>query len=131
ITNVTSQKLVDVSMRGPGFRKLEGGRILEVNTNKVPRIIGKEGSMITMIKNATGCKITVGQNGLVWISGEPDKENIAIEAIKKAEKESHTQGLTDQIKGFLEKKCGKIEMPAETKEHTEETEQTEQTGQSD
>lgn len=103
IINVTSQKLVDVSMRGPGLRKLEGGRIIEVNTNKVPRIIGKEGSMISMIKNATNCRITVGQNGLVWVSGEPENENIAIEAIKKAEAESHKEGLTDRIKEFLEK----------------------------
>src|SRR3989338_8365559 len=55
ITNVTSQKLIDISMKGPGLRKLEGGRIFEVNPYKVPRIIGKEGSMISMIKHATGC----------------------------------------------------------------------------
>ncbi|MBU0535862.1 MAG: exosome complex protein Rrp4 [Nanoarchaeota archaeon] len=107
ITNVTSQKLVDVTMRGPGFRKLEGGRIIEVNTNKVPRVIGKEGSMVGMIKNATNCRITVGQNGIVWIQGEPEMENIAIDAIKKAEAEAHTDGLTDRIKEFLEKKLGK------------------------
>ncbi|MBD3312817.1 RNA-binding protein [Candidatus Woesearchaeota archaeon] len=107
ITNVTSQKLVDVSMRGPGLRKLEGGRMIEVNTHKVPRIIGKDGSMVTMIKNATNCRITVGQNGLIWVSGEPDMENIAIQAIQKAEAEAHTGGLTDRIKGFLDKNIPK------------------------
>src|SRR3989344_7377921 len=71
ITGVTSQKLIDVTMKGPGLRKMEGGRIFEVNTYKVPRIIGKEGSMISMIKNATGCQIAVGQNGIVWLKGEP------------------------------------------------------------
>ncbi|MFC1753708.1 exosome complex RNA-binding protein Rrp4 [Thermoproteota archaeon] len=107
IINVTSQKLVDVSMRNPGLRKLEGGRMIEVNTNKVPRIIGKEGSMVTMIKNATGCMITVGQNGVVWVNGEPEMENIAIQAIFKAEKEAHTDGLTDRIKEFLDKSGAK------------------------
>lgn len=115
IINVTSQKLVDVSMRGPGYRKLEGGRIIEVNTNKVPRIIGKEGSMVTMIKNATNCRITVGQNGIVWVSGEPDMENLAVEAIKKAESEAHTEGLTDRIKKFLEKNGVKVETPVPEK----------------
>ena len=39
IVNVTSQKLIDVTMKGPGLRKLKGGRIIEVDANKVPRII--------------------------------------------------------------------------------------------
>ncbi|MBW2980589.1 exosome complex protein Rrp4 [Candidatus Woesearchaeota archaeon] len=107
IVNVTSQKLVDVSMKGPGLRKLRGGRILEVNTNKVPRIIGKQGSMVTMIKDATGCKISVGQNGLIWIDGEPKMELIAVNTIKKIAEESHLSGLTDKIKAYLEKETKK------------------------
>ena len=107
ISNVTSQKLVDLTMRGPGLRKLMGGRIMEVNTHKVPRIIGKQGSMVSMIKQATDCKIIVGQNGLVWILGEPDGELLAVKTIKKIEDESHTSGLTDKIKEFLEKETGK------------------------
>lgn len=107
ITNVTSQKLVDLSMRGPGLRKLSGGRMLEVNTHKVPRIIGKQGSMVSMIKQATDCKIIVGQNGLVWILGDPEGELLAVKTIKKIEEESHTSGLTDKIKEHLEKETGK------------------------
>jgi len=106
ITQVTSQKLVDVTMKGPGLRKLTGGTVFQVNTNKVPRIIGKQGSMVSMIKDATGCRVTVGQNGLVYIGGEPSKEVIVIKAIKKIEAESHTSGLTDKIKVFLEKETG-------------------------
>ncbi|MCX6707802.1 MAG: exosome complex RNA-binding protein Rrp4 [Candidatus Woesearchaeota archaeon] len=111
IINVTSQKLVDVSMRGPGLRKLDGGRVIEVNTNKVPRIIGKEGSMISMIKNATACRITVGQNGFLWLQGEPELENVAILAIRKIEQEAHTDGLTERIKEFLEKNLKGMKIP--------------------
>ena len=103
ITNVTSQKLVDVSMRGPGLMKLNKGQVFKVNSSKVPRIIGKQGSMVSMIKQHTGCKITVGQNGYVWISGEPEQEIKAVEVIKKIEQESHIEGLTDRIKEMLEK----------------------------
>ena len=103
IVNVTSQKLIDVTMKGPGLRKLKGGRLIEVNPNKVPRIIGKQGSMVVMIKDATGCNIVVGQNGLIWIDGGPMNELLAIQAIGKIEKESHLTGLTDKIKEFLEK----------------------------
>lgn len=106
ITSVTSQNLIDLTMRGPGLRKLKGGRVIDVNCHKVPRIIGKQGSMISMVKNATGCRIIVGQNGLIWIDGEPEKEIIAVETIKKIEEESHMSGLTDRIKEHLEKITG-------------------------
>mgnify|MGYP001568264566 CR=1 FL=1 len=109
IVNVTSQKLVDVTMKGPGLRKLKGGRIIEVSTHKVPRIIGKMGSMVTMIKDATGCNISVGQNGLIWINGDPINELLAIQTIRKIEKESHLSGLTEKIKEFLEKKVKELE----------------------
>ena len=107
IINVTSQKLVDVTTKGPGLRKLKGGRIIEVDSNKVPRIVGKQGSMVIMIKEATKCNITVGQNGLIWIDGEPINELLAIQAIRKIEKESHLSGLTDKIKEFLDKQVKK------------------------
>ena len=103
ITNVTSQKLVDVTTRGPGLKKLSRGRIISVNTHKVPRIIGKQGTMVGMIKEATGCRIIVGQNGLIWIDGEPESELLAVETIKKIERESHVSGLTESIKSFLER----------------------------
>ncbi|MGM5481153.1 MAG: exosome complex RNA-binding protein Rrp4 [Nanobdellota archaeon] len=107
ITNVSSQNLIDVSVKGQGLHKLRGGRIIKVNTNKVPRIIGKKGSMVSMIKQATDCKITVGQNGLVWLNGEPKMENLAVQTIKKIERESHMSGLTDTIKEMLEKETGR------------------------
>lgn len=109
IVNVTSQKLVDLTTKGPGLRKMYGGRLIYVNCNKVPRIIGKQGSMVALIKNATGCKIIVGQNGVIWMDGEPEQEVIAIEAIKKIEEESHISGLTERITEYLERMCGQKE----------------------
>jgi len=102
ITKVTSQKLVDLTMKGPGLKKLTGGRIIKVNPFKVPRIIGKQGSMVTMIKQVTNTHLIVGQNGLIWLQGEPEQEVLAVKTIKKIERESHTKGLTEQIKKFLE-----------------------------
>lgn len=103
ITNVTSQNLVDLTMKGPGLRKLHGGRIIRVNAYKVPRIIGKQGSMVSLIKQYSNCRILVGQNGMVWVQGEdPAKELLAVETIRKIEREAHVPGLTDSIKSFLE-----------------------------
>jgi exosome complex component RRP4 len=106
IYNVTSQNLTDLTLKGPGLRKLNGGRTISVTPNKVPRIIGKSGSMISLVKDATKCNIVVGQNGVVWINGEPEKEIIAVETIKKIESESHKSGLTDEIAEYLKSKVG-------------------------
>jgi len=102
ILNVTSQNLIDLTMDGPGLRKLDTGRIIRVNPNKVPRIIGKEGSMVSMIKAETNCRITVGQNGVIWVSGNPKEELIAVSMIRKIERESHISGLTERIKAEIE-----------------------------
>lgn len=107
LINVTSQKLIDVSLRGPGLRQLKGGRLIKVNAAKVPRIIGKDGTMVSMIKQATGINIVVGMNGMVWIDGTPEGEVVAAETIQKIQDEAHLGGLTNRIKDFLEQKTGK------------------------
>lgn len=92
---------VMVSLRGPGLRKLRDGRIVEVNPAKIPRIIGKGGSMISLIKRGADCQIFVGQNGRIWINGPRDQEEIVIKVIKKIEAESHLPGLTEKIRKLL------------------------------
>jgi len=119
VTNVTSQNLIDVSMRGPGLRKLIGGRIIKINAHKVPRVIGSKGSMVSMIKEYTGCRIIVGQNGFVWIMGDPESEILAVNSIKKIEEEAHLQGLTDRMKDFLEKATGGVKKGARQEDHLE------------
>ncbi len=104
ITSVTKTKNIQLSMKNRKCRKLRGGRVIKVTPAKVPRIIGKQGSMVEMIKDLTNTQIVVGQNGIVWVKG--DNEDIAIEAILEIEKKSHVSGLTDQIKGMLEAKMG-------------------------
>jgi len=102
ISKVYNGRLIDLTMKGPGLRKLSAGRILRINSSKVPRIIGKKGSMISLIKESTGAKISVGQNGYIWLTADdPAKELIAIKAIKLIGEESHKSGLTDRIKDFL------------------------------
>jgi exosome complex component RRP4 len=92
---------VDLTLKSRGLGKLDGGRIIRINPNKVPRIIGKEGSMINLIKDNTRTEITVGQNGFIWIRGDNDGENKAEEAINLIVEESSSSGLTDKIEKFL------------------------------
>jgi len=94
---------IDLSMKSRGLGKIDEGIILEINPNKVPRIIGKEGSMINLIKENTGCKITVGQNGIIWIKGNNVEEELsAKKAISFIIEKSFVNGLTEKIKQWFE-----------------------------
>ena len=97
----------------PGLGKITRGQIIQVTPSKIPRVIGKKGSMISMIKHETGCQIILGVNGVILVTGKnPDNEELAIAAIQKIENESHTTGLTDRISHYLkeekEKTGGKM-----------------------
>ena len=101
VLNVSKSKQVSLTMNDYRAKKLLGGRILTITPSKVPRLIGKEGSMVELIKNKTKCQIVVGQNGVVWIKGE--QEGLATKAILTIERESHIEGLTDRITELLER----------------------------
>lgn len=95
---------IDLTVKGRGLGKIEDGIIYKINPNKVPRVIGKEGSMIKMIKDETGCNITVGQNGYIWIKGiNLESELLAKKAINFVAEKSFISGLTDEMKAWFEK----------------------------
>ena len=95
----------------PGLGKITRGQILKVTPTKIPRVIGRKGSMISMIKQETNCQIILGLNGVVLVTGKNiEDEELAIATIKKIEEESHTSGLTDRITQLLkEHKSVKVE----------------------
>jgi exosome complex component RRP4 len=115
---------VDVSMKMRGFGKVEGGMIISVGSNTVPRIIGKEGSMIKQIKDATGCNITVGQNGKVWISGKNIDNEVATKKIVEfISKNTTVLGLTEKVEEYIKNlgfKISDIEIIAEDTDLEEE-----------
>lgn len=94
---------IDLSLKSRGLGKIDEGLIIRINPNKVPRIIGKEGSMINLIKDETGCNITVGQNGVIWIKGDSvDKELLAKKAMLFIAEKSFISGLTEEVKKWFE-----------------------------
>ena len=95
---------VTLTMRDKVCRPIRFGRIVAINPTRVPRVIGKKGSMIKLLKNELGVQIIVGQNGLIWLSGDRRKVDIVEEAIYKIEREAHTEGLTDRITEFIKKR---------------------------
>lgn len=94
---------IDLSIQSHGLGKIREGIIFKVNPNKVPRIIGKEGSMIKVIKENTNCDITVGQNGFVLIEGpDVDSELYAKKAVSFVTDNSFVSGLTDEINKWFQ-----------------------------
>jgi len=91
-----------LTVKDAGLGKIREGRIIKVTPTKIPRVIGKKGSMINLIKRQTGCQIVIGQNGVILVRGRDlEKVNLAVEAIMKIEDEAHTTGLTDRINEML------------------------------
>lgn len=93
---------IDLSVKSRGMGKINGGMIIKINPNKVPRVIGKEGSMINLIKNESGCEITVGQNGIIWLKGnDVEGQLLAKKAILLVTENSIAEGLTEKVEKFL------------------------------
>ncbi|MFW5946142.1 MAG: exosome complex RNA-binding protein Rrp4 [Candidatus Natronoplasma sp.] len=108
ITSVDEQNKMQITMDEEGLKKLTNGQIIEIPPSQVPRVIGRGGSMISMLKKYTDCKIFVGQNGRIWIDGDLDGQYLAAKAIKMIEENAQAVGLTDLVKEFLEKNTDRV-----------------------
>lgn len=101
VNDLTPSMFVDLTMRNNKSMVINNGILIEISPEKVPRVIGRGGSMISLLKKETNCNIFVGQNGVVWVTGK-DKDIIrAVDAIHIIEKEAHKQGLTERIGRML------------------------------
>jgi len=103
VLQVDQEKKLQITLNDRNLYKIKGGQIINVEPSKVPRIIGKKGSMISLLKKYTKCRIFVGQNGRIWIDGEEENIKKVIDTIKKIENESLSYGLTNKIENLLKK----------------------------
>ena len=110
VGDIIVAKIVDLDRRrtpilstlGRGLGKAEEGFIIRITPSKIPRLIGKKGSMVNMILKETGCNIVIGQNGRILIHGKTRvQEEIVVEVINKIDKEAHTTGLTNRIQEYI------------------------------
>jgi len=91
-----------VTTIGEGLGKINDGICIQIDVPKIPRVIGKKGSMIKLLKDFTGCRIFVSKNGRIWVRGKNEKyEKLVIDTIRKIEREAHTTGLTDRIQFYI------------------------------
>ena len=96
----TRDPLVTIADRDLG--KIDSGDLIKISPSKVPRLIGKRGTMIQTIETATEAVITIGQNGWVVVSCEnPEGLLKAKKAIKMVNEHAHVANLTDQVNEML------------------------------
>lgn len=106
VKDVDSTMKVELTLNDRKLGILKTGRIIEISHTRVPRLIGKGGSMISMLKKELNCNIFVGQNGRIWINGGAEDMDLALRTILMIEKEAHTNGLTDRIVEYLKNEKG-------------------------
>jgi exosome complex component RRP4 len=110
VGDVVVAKVVDLdrnrtpvlSILGRDLGRVHEGFVIRITPSKIPRLIGKKGSMINMILKETRCNVTIGQNGRILINGRGrEDEEIVERVVHKIEAEAHTSGLTNRIQEYL------------------------------
>ncbi|MBU1252359.1 MAG: exosome complex protein Rrp4 [Nanoarchaeota archaeon] len=98
---------IDLTIKSRGLERIDDGLVIKINPNKVPRVIGKEGSMINLIKDNSGCNITVGQNGLIWILGKNIEDELLVKkVINFITEKSFISGLTEEVEEWFKNEKG-------------------------
>ena len=97
-----------ITISGQDLGKIDSGELVKISPSKVPRLIGKQGSMIQAIEGATNSSITIGQNGWVIVSNDETNGLLkAIEAIRLVDEQAHVANLTDKVNKMFEFEGGK------------------------
>jgi exosome complex component RRP4 len=90
-----------LSISGPGLGRIPRGQAVRISPSKVPRLIGKKGSMIRTIEQGSNCRMLIGQNGVVIIVGSSDDILRAIKAVNLVEEKAHSPDLTERVQQLL------------------------------
>ncbi|MFZ2471209.1 MAG: exosome complex RNA-binding protein Rrp4 [Methanothrix sp.] len=106
VKDVDPTMKVELTLNDKNLGQIRTGQVIEISHTRVPRLIGKGGSMISMLKKEVNCNIFVGQNGRIWIHGGTEDMDLALKTITLIEREAHTNGLTDRIVDFLKTEKG-------------------------
>ncbi len=102
IVDLDRRRTPILSILGRGLGRVDNGFIVRLTPSKIPRLIGKKGSMVNMILKETGCNIVIGQNGRILINGRTrEQEEMALKVINKVENEAHISGLTSRVQEYL------------------------------
>ena len=103
IANSDRQREPLISIADKNLGKIDSGELIKISPTKIPRLIGKHGSMIQTIEASTNATITVGQNGFIVVSCDETNGLLkALTAIRMIDEQAHLVNLTDKVKKMLE-----------------------------
>jgi len=80
---------------------LPKARVFQTSPVKIPRLIGKNESMLNLFKEYLGGNIVIGKNGWIWYNSED--VSLAKRAFSLVVKNSQKSNLTNSVKDFFEK----------------------------
>jgi exosome complex component RRP4 len=102
IVRMTKNKLIDLDIKKK--EKLNDGLILKVDPARIPRVIGKNSSMLNLIKEYLKIDIIIGKNGRIYLNGNINDVSKAVDIIRFIINNSYKRGLTEKVKEILENK---------------------------
>jgi len=103
IVNVNPGRDPLMTINGENLGKIDSGELVKISPTKIPRLIGKDGSMIQTIEAATNATITVGQNGLVVLKCDNSTSlKKAIEAVKIMDSMLDDTNVEEKIQNILD-----------------------------
>jgi exosome complex component RRP4 len=101
VENLEATGRIGVTMQGEGLGKLEGGTIVRISPARIPRVVGRGGSMIQTITRQTGAHVAIGQNGRIWVDGTPEAIRRVTDVLRMIEANGQRSGLTSRVESYL------------------------------
>jgi len=102
IANINSRDPL-ITITGEDLGKIDSGELVKISPAKIPRLIGKHGSMIQTIEGSTNATITVGQNGLIILKCDNSTGlKKAIASVKMIDMIQYEVNIEDKIQNILD-----------------------------
>ena len=87
----------DGKERDKKYGKIKDYYVLKIHSSRLPRVIGKKGSMIKLIKQALKSEIIIAQNGVILFRGSIEKFNMFRDIINTIVEKTYAPGLTNYV----------------------------------
>ena len=103
IANSDRQREPLISIADKNLGRIDSGELASISPTRVPRLIGKRGSMIQMIESSTNATLTVGQNGLIVLKCDNSTGlKKAIESVKIMNSMLDGTNVEEKIQNILD-----------------------------
>ena len=95
-----------LTMKGVGLRRLNEGAVVSIPVNLIDTLRGENNSTLSRIRDATNCRIIVGDNGRVWIHGDAEAMHVARQLIQTLNEEGHKNTFESAVEALENERGG-------------------------